>query len=77
MPSEPWPFTINITVFLCKAHNIEMKIFAFLTSLALCQPLKDGTKQFCTATCTGETDDWATYSSNGVKTKGKIFAIRF
>ena len=46
-----------------------MKIFAFLINFALCHP----TKTSCIATCTGETADWSTYSSNGVKTKGKKF----
>ena len=46
-----------------------MKLCAFLINLAVCHP----TKTSCIATCTGETADWSTYSSNGVKTKGKKF----
>ena len=61
-----------------------MKLFAFFLGSALAQPLDQhpgedgfmvpkstrGTKNSCTATCIGETDDWASYSSNGVTTEG-------
>ena len=55
-----------------------MKLFAFLTGLAQLprgngDPVAPtGTKnKLCTATCSGETDDWKSYSSNGVTTTGK------
>ena len=51
----------------------DMKIFAFLFGLA---QLPRGNSnpvanKLCTATCSGETDDWKSYSSNGVTTTGK------
>ena len=52
-----------------------MKIFTFLIGLAQL-PRGNGNpvaptgakNKLCTATCSGETDDWTTYSYNGVKT---------
>ena len=33
-----------------------------------------GTKnKLCTATCSGETDEWKSYSSNGVTTTGRAY----
>ena len=45
-----------------------MKLFAFLFGLVLSHPL--GAGKTCIATCTGETEKWATYSTNGVTTTG-------
>ena len=50
-----------------------MKIFAFLFGLIFSYPA--GAGKTCIATCTGETDKWATYSSNGVTTTGDKIAI--
>ena len=55
-----------------------MEIFVFLIGLAQL-PRGNGNpvaptgakNKFCTATCSGETDDWASYKSNGVTTTGK------
>ena len=48
-----------------------MKIFAFLYGFGFCHPT--GVRKTCTATCTGGTDKWATYSPNGVTTTGTKF----
>ena len=50
-----------------------MKIFAFLFGLIFSHPA--GAGKTCIATCTGETDKWATYSTNGVTTTGDKIAI--
>ena len=54
-----------------------MKIFAFLIGLAQL-PRGYGNpvaNKFCTATCSGETDDWKSYSYNGVTTTGKALKL--
>ena len=57
-----------------------MKLFAFLIGLAQLprghgNPVAlTGTKnKLCTATCSGETDEWKSYSSNGVTTTGRAY----
>ena len=50
-----------------------MNVFFLLFGLVLSHPL--GAGRTCIATCTGETDKWATYSPNGVTTTGSKNAI--
>ena len=57
-----------------------MKLFAFLIGLAQLSRghgnsvVPTGTKnKLCTATCSGETDEWKSYSSNGVTTTGRAY----
>ena len=37
------------------------------------QPTGNGSKEFCTATCTGEIENWESYLSNGITTTGDVW----
>ena len=50
-----------------------MIIYAFLIIFVVGQPTGNGSKKFCTATCTGEIENWENYLSNGITTTGDVW----